>query len=85
MLKTSSIESAKSRKSGIEFDSGSRAKRDRSEIDGDVIDGSEFINDKIRKKIQKTSKSKNLFKSKKTVESSDFLTFGAKLAFTKLK
>ena len=35
-------------------------------------------------KVQKLSKSKSLFKSKKTV-GSDFLTLGAKLSFIELK
>ena len=38
-----------------------------------------------KKKVQKTTKSKNSSKSKKTIGPLDFLTPGAKLAFTKLK
>ena len=53
---------------------------DGSEIDGGEVDGNEVGDDKGRKKVQKMSKSKNLFKSKKlskfkeTVGSSDFLS-----------
>ena len=39
---------------------------------------------RLRKKFKKCL-SKNLSKSKKTVGSSDFFTFGAKLTFTKLR
>ena len=60
------------------------SKLDRSELDGNKVDGGEIEDDKIRKRVQKTFKSKNLFKSKKTVGSLDFLIPGAKLAFTKL-
>ena len=66
----------------------SKARRGGSEIDGNEmdnieVDGSEVEVDEVGKKIQKSSK--NLFKSKKTVRSPDFLTPGAKLAFTKLR
>ena len=68
---------------------GSRArhegnKLDGSKLDGGEIDGGEVEDDKVREKVQKRSKSKNLSKSKKIVRSSDFLTLGAKLVFTKL-
>ena len=92
ICKTSkSIESATQPKKGIvgvgsdckaEHD---RNKLDESQLDDNEVDGNEFEDDKIGKKVQKTSKSKNLSKSKKTVRSSDFLIFRAKLAFTKLK
>ena len=90
ILKTSNIKSAKLRKGGVRVGGDSRARRcgseiDRSGIDDVEINGGEIEVDEIGKKIQKLSKSKNLSKSKKTVRSSDFLTFGAKLAFTKLK
>ena len=56
-----------------------------NEFDGKVNDE---IDDEVRKKDQKTSKSKNLFKklskSKKTV-GLDFFTPRARLAFTKLR
>ena len=60
------------------------SKIDRSGIDDVEIDGNEIEVDEIEKKDQKTSKSKNLSKSKKTVRS-DFFTLGAKLAFTELR
>ena len=66
-----------------------RAGYNRNELDGRET-GNNKVNDKIDnevgKKDLKTSKSKNLFKksAKKTV-GSDFLTPGAKLAFTKLR
>ena len=78
MLKTLSTELAKPRKGGVEVGSCSRAGRDRNKVDGDEVG-----DDKVEKKVQKRSKSKNLSKSKKTVGSSDFLTFETKLAFTK--
>ena len=56
----------------------SRCKLDRNEIGDSKIDSNEVGDDKIEKKVQK------IFKSKKTVRS-DFLTFGARLAFTKLR
>ena len=62
----------------------SRAGHGGSEINNVDVDGSEVEVDEIGKKVRKTSKSKNLSKSQKTV-GSDFLTPGAKLAFTKLK
>ena len=79
MLKT-----AKPRKSGNGDGGDSRAGHSRSEIDGDEVDGSEVEVDKVGKKARKTSKSKNLSKSQNTV-GSDFLTPGAKLAFTELR
>ena len=71
---------------GVEGDN--RARRDgnklnRSEIDNGKVVGSEVDNE-VEKKGQKTSKSKKLSKSKKTVES-DFFTPGARLALTKLR
>ena len=89
MLKTSSTESAEPRKGVVGVGGGSRAGRDRGGIDGsemnDVeVDGGEVEVDEVGKKAQKTSKSKNLSKSQKTV-GSDFLTPGAKLAFTELR
>ena len=68
----------------------SRAECSGSEIDGSgmdeiEVDGGEIKVDEVGKKVQKLSKSKNLSKSKKTVRSSEFLTLGAKLAFTELR
>ena len=71
----------------VGFDGDNRAeqsKLNRSEIDVNEVGGGE-ADDEIGKKGWKTSKSKKLFKSKKIVGSSDFLTLGAKLAFIKLK
>ena len=88
MLKTSSTESAEPRKGVVGVGGGSRARRDRGGIDGSEmnnieVDGDEVEVDEVGKKARKTSKSKNLSKSK-TV-GSDFLTPGAKLAFTELR
>ena len=85
MLKTTSTKSAKPKKGGVKVGVSSIARRNRSEIDSNEIDGSEVGNDKVGKKVQKTSKSKNLSNSKKTVRSLDFFIFGAKLVFTKLR
>ena len=62
-----------------------KSKLDRSELNSGEVDGGEVKDDEVGKKVKKTSKSKNLSKSKKTVESSDFFTLKAKLAFTKLR
>ena len=66
----------------------SRAGRDGidgSGMDDDEVDGGEVEIDEVGKKGRKTSKSKNSSKSKKAVGPSDFLTPGAKLAFTELR
>ena len=89
MLKTSITESAKPKKGGVGVGSGSRAGRvkneiNRSRIDNIEIDGGKVGDDEVGKKSQKTSKSKNLSKSKKIV-GSDGLTPRARLAFTKLR
>ena len=60
------------------------SKLDKSKIDNNEV-GSDKVDNEVGKKGQKTSKSKKLSKSKKTIGSSDFFTFGAKLVFTKLK
>ena len=86
MLKTSgSIESKTQPGEGGVGVGSSRARRERiklnrSKLDGNKVDGVEVEDDKIGKKIQKKSKSKNLSKS-----TLDFFTSGAKLAFTKLR
>ena len=92
MLKTlESTESlTQSREGVVGIRGSSKVGRDKSELDGGEldsgeVDGSEVEVDEVGKKVQKTSKSKNLSKSKKTVGSSDFFTPGAKLAFTKLR
>ena len=61
------------------------SKLDGSELHGNEVDGGEVEDDEIGEKVQKRSKSKNSSKSKKTIRSLDFLTPGAKLAFTKLR
>ena len=61
------------------------SKLDGGEVDGSEVDGGEVEVDEVGKKVQKTSMSKNSSKSKMAVGASDFLTPGAKLAFTKLK
>ena len=78
------------KKSRVEVGNDSRAGHDKNKlnksgIDSIEIDGGEVGNVEVEKKVQKTSKSKNLFKFKKSVESSDFFTPRAKLAFTKLR
>ena len=84
MLKTSSIKSAEPRKGGVGVDGDSRARRDRSELDRDEINSGEVGDDKVRKKVQNLSKSKKSSKFKKTI-GLNFLTFGARLAFTELR
>ena len=86
MLKTSRSTESKTQpgKGGVGV-GGSRAGRegsklDRSELYDNEIDGGEVEDDEVREKVQKRSKSKNLSKS-----TLDFLTPGAKLAFTKLR
>ena len=90
MLNTSGSTKFKTRpsKSKVEV-CGSRAGRGRNKLDGsrndnNEVDGNKVEDDEVRTKVQKSSKSKNLSKSKKTVEL-DFLTPGAKLVFTKLR
>ena len=91
MLKTSGSTESKIRPGeGKVKVGGGKAGSERSELDGSKlddseVDGNEVEIDEIRKKVQKTSKSKNLSKFKKTLGSSDFFTFGAKLAFTELR
>ena len=81
MLKTSSTKSAKPRKGVVRVSADRRAGRDGNKIVDDEVD--DEVNDKIGKKDQNLSKSKSLFKSKKT--ESGFLTFGARMAFIKLR
>ena len=78
-------------------ESATKLKKDRVVVSGDgkieyngrckfgsnEIGGGEFEDDKIKKNNQKTSKSKNLAKSK-IMESSFFIS-GASLAYTKLR
>ena len=70
---------------GVSGDSrAGRGGIDGSGIDDVEVDGGEVEVDKFGKKGQKTSKFKDLSKSQRTV-GSDFLTPGAKLAFTELR
>ena len=90
---TSMLKIAEPRKGGVGVGGDSRAERsgskqDKRRIDDDEVNGNEVDDegyDEGGTKVQKSSKSKNLFKSKKTVRSSDFLAPGAKEAFTKLR
>ena len=61
------------------------SKLDRNKLDGNKIDSDEVKVDEVGKKVQKTTKFKNSYKSKKAVGPSDFFTSGAKLAFTELR
>ena len=85
MPKISSTKSAKPKKGEVEIGDCNKAERNRSEIGSGEVDGVEVRDDEVGKKVQKTSKSKNLTKFKKTVGSLNFPTSRAKLAFTKLK
>ena len=76
-------------KSGVGVGGDSKAGHDgnelnRSKVDNSEVDGNEVRNNEVGKKVQKLSKSQNLFKSKKTI-GSDFFTLKARLAFTKLR
>ena len=90
MLKTSGSTEPLTRpgEGAVEVVGDSRAGRDGIDGSGmgDVeVDGGEVEVDEVGKKGRKTSKSKNLSKSKKVVRPSDFLTPGAKLVFTELR
>ena len=91
MLKTSGSTESKTRtgkgRVGVGGSKPGRegSKLNRSKLHGNEVDGGEVEDDEVREKVWKRSKSKNLSKSKKTVRSLDFLTPGAKLAFTKLR
>ena len=82
-------------KNKVKVDDNGRTERDNkcklgSEVNNGEINQSKIRDNKVGKKDQKMSKSKNLFKfkklskSKKTLES-NFFTLGARLAFTKLR
>ena len=90
MLKTSGSTEPSTRPGEGVVGVGGDSRAGRDGIDGsgmdDVeVDGGEVEVDEVGKKGRKTSKSKNSSKSKKAVGPSDFLTPGAKLAFTKLR
>ena len=80
MLKTPGGTESKTRlgEGGVGFGSDSRAGRNRIGIDDGEVRGGEVEDDEVGKKAQKLSKSKNSSKL-------DFLTPGARLAFTKLR
>ena len=82
LLKTSSTKSAKPKKGGVEVVGDSSARYNG--MNNVEVDGGEVRNDEVGKKGQKTSKSKNLSKSKKTVKS-DFLIPKARLMFIELR
>ena len=88
MLKTLRTKLAEPRKGIVGVSGDSRIGHNGNKIvngsrmDDVEVDGGEIGDDEVGKKGQKTSK--NFFKSKKTVRS-DFLTLGARLAFTKLR
>ena len=78
------------REGKVEFASNSKAEHNNKyklggKVDKSKIDDGKIEDNEIRKKNQKTSKSKNLSKSKKTIEFSNFFTTAARLAFTKLR
>ena len=89
MLKTSSTELAKSRKSGTRVGGDSKVKCDRSGLDkseiNDVeVDGGKIRDNEVRKKNRKISMSKNMSIFKKAIRS-DFFTPRTGLEFTRLK
>ena len=81
---TSMLKTAKLWKGGDGVGGDSRAGRGGSEIDDVEVDDGKVEVDEVGKKVRKMSKSKNLSKSQKTIRL-DFLTPGAKLAFTELR
>ena len=62
----------------VEVDGSSRARYNGNKLNKTKIDSIEVENNKVRKKVQKPSKSKKMIRL-------DFLTPEAKLAFTKLR
>ena len=79
------LKKAESRKAGDGVGGNNRAGCGRSKIDGNKVDGGEVEIDEVGKKVQKTTKFKNLSKAKKAVWLSDFLTLKTKLTFTELR
>ena len=82
MLKTSSTESAKPREGRVKVGVNDEGELNgRNEVGGGEVEHEEVGDDEVarKKNHQKTSK------SKKTIRSSDFLTPGARLAFTELR
>ena len=56
-----------------------------NKIDVNEVDSNQIGDNEVKKKCQKTTKSKKLFESKKTITSLDFLTLRARLTFIKLR
>ena len=79
------------KKCEIGFGIEGKAKRDGryklvgGEISGGKVGSNEFGNNEVGNNNPKMFKSKKLSKSKKTVKSSDFLTFKTRLAFTQIE
>ena len=83
---TSMLKTVELKKGGDGVGGDSRVKRDgidKSGMDNIEVGGGEVEVDEVGKKGRKMSKSKKLFKSE--IVGLDFLTPGAKLAFTKLR
>ena len=86
MISDSTASTTCSAESGVGLGDNKRARHNgKCEFDGSEINGGESGDDEVKKKSQKTFKSKNSLKSKKTVRFSNFFTFRAKLTFTKLR
>ena len=89
MLKTSSTKSVEPRKGGVRVGGDNKAGYDENELDKSGMDNVEVDDSKVgdnefRKKGQKTFKSKNLSKSKKTI-GLDILIPKTRLTFIELK
>ena len=80
MLKTLRTTESKTQpgEGGVGVSGESRAGHSRSEIDDVEVGGGEVEDDEVGKKVQKSSKSKNLSRL-------DFLTLGARLTFIELR
>ena len=84
MLKTLSIKLIEPKKGDVGVYNGNKARRNKSQLNGSKVDIGKVGDNEVGKKVQQTSKSKNLSKSKKTVESY-FFTSKARLVFIKLR
>ena len=78
------LKTGEPKKGGDGVGSDSRAGCSEGEMHDVEVDSGKVEIDEVGKKARKTSKSKNLSKTQKTV-GLDFLTPGAKLAFTELR
>ena len=85
MLKTTEPRKGKDGIGGDSRAGRGASKIDRSGMDDIEVDGGEVEVDGVGQKGRKMSKSKNLSESKKSIKPLNFFTFGAKLAFTKLR